>query len=461
MSPALAVLGGFFPPNLSGSYILGLAGPLAETVGMAAGGMLAATLFGLPLALMIGARLPGSRLIYTLLAGLRAIPDLTLAILCVVVMGLGPAAGLAALAIFYTAMVGKVFADLFLAAERRPLEALQSTGAPPLLVGLFGLLPLASRDLLSMGCYSFECAVRAAVIVGAVGGGGLGTELVGALSALDYRSATTILILLVLVVRGLDELSFALRRRPKLALALFPVGAAAFWTWRPDFDSVRHGVDVIASMFPPSLPPEAIGELPRLLLETLFIAGGGTLLAAVLGLPLALASARNIAPWPLATAFRLLLGVLRAAPEAIWGLIFVALVGVGPMAGVLALGVHSAGVLGKLFAESCENVRLAPVWAVQSTGAATLPVAFFATLPLASGAIAVHALFRFEWNLRAAAAVGMIGAGGVGQALYNAQQLFFYQQTMAYVLLTWVLVAGADWLSDRTRQRFGLACWLG
>ncbi len=371
------------------------------------------------------------------------------------VVGIGPSAGMLALAIFYTAMVGKVFADLFLAADWRPIEALRTTGATRVMVACFGLLPITVNNLVSMGCYSFECAVRAAVIVGAVGGGGLGSELVGTIAGFDYRRATTLILLLIMVVSMLDSLSWVLRRHPRAILLLAPFGLAALWTWRPETVGLRHAVVTIGNMFPPTLPLSAVRQLPELLLETVFIAGAGTLLAVALAVPLALLSARNLVPAPLAAATRLVLEALRAVPEVIWGLVLVTVVGVGPKAGVVALGLHSAGVLGKLFAECCENVRPAPVRAVEATGASRLAVACFSVLPLASGPMAVHTLFRLEWNLRAATVVGMIGAGGIGEALYNAQQLFFYQQMMAYVLITWALVMLSDALSDWTRQRLG------
>ena len=453
----LDLLASFFPPDLSPAYLAATIVPLIQTIGMAAGGMLIACLVGLPVAMLIGANVRGARTLYSLLAAVRAIPDLTLAILCVVVVGIGPAAGMLALAIFYSAMVGKVFADLFLAADWRPLEALRTTGATRLLVALYGMLPLTVTNLVTMGCYSFECAVRAAVIVGAVGGGGIGAELVGTINAFDYHRATTLIILLVLLVSGLDSLSWLLRRRPRTVLLLIPFGLAALWVYRPEVAALRHAAATIGGMFPPALPLSAIHTLPRLFLETMFIAIGGTALAAVLAIPLALVSARNLVAAPVAAAVRVLLEALRAVPEVVWGLVLVTLVGVGPVAGVLALGLHSAGVLGKLYAESCENVRRAPVQALEATGAPRLAVACYAILPLASGPMAVHTLFRLEWNLRAATVVGMIGAGGIGQALYNAQQLFFYNQMMAYVLITWAIVMASDSLSRWTRRSFGWA----
>jgi phosphonate transport system permease protein len=443
--------------DLSPAYLSALIIPVIETLAMAAGAMLVACGLGLPLGLTVATRAPGTRLLYELLAGLRAIPDLTLAILCVIVFGIGPAAGLIALAIFYTAMIGKVFADLFLSAERGPLDALRMTGAPRLSIALFGLVPLRLRDLLTHGCYSFECAVRAAVIVGAVGGGGLGTELVGTLNALDYRHTITLILVLIVIMRAIDHAGWLVRRAPRLVFLLIPIGAAALWAYSPKLVAIRHAAATFAAMFPPSLPAEAVGRIPWLLCETLIIAGGGTVLGAAIALPLALASARNLAPAPVAPVIRTVLETMRAVPEAVWGLVLVAFIGVGPGAGVVALGLHSAGVLGKLYAESFENVRVEPKRAIEATGAGRLSVACFALIPLALAPMTIHSLFRFEWNIRAAAVVGMIGAGGIGGALYDAQQLFFYPEMMAYIIITWCLVSASDLLGQKTRQRAGCA----
>jgi phosphonate transport system permease protein len=452
-----AAMGGApFFPDLSIGYLGALILPVLQTLGMAAGGMLVACAIGLPLGLVVATRAPGTRFLYELLAGLRAIPDLTLAILCVVVFGIGPPAGILSLAIFYTAMIGKVFADLFLSAERGPLEALRSTGASRASIALFGMIPLKLKDLLTHGCYSFECAVRAAVIVGAVGGGGLGTELVGTLSAFDYRRATTLILVLIVIMAAVDQLGWLVRRMPRLVFLLVPAGATALWIYRPQFLAIDHAVAVVGSMFPPRLPVDALYHLPLLLSETLLIAAGGTALGAAMALPLGLASARNFGPLALRAAVRSALQALRAVPEVVWGLVLVSLVGVGPAAGVVALGLHSAGVLGKLYAESFENVSLGPLRAIEATGASWLARACFAFIPMASSPMAIHSLFRFEWNLRAATVVGMIGAGGIGEALYEAQQLFFYQQMMAYVLITLILVSASDFLSQRSQRR--LAC---
>ncbi len=451
----LRLLQSFFPPDLSAAYLFALLVPIAQTVGMAAAGMLIAFLLGVPLAAAIATRGPGHRIIIAVLSSLRAIPDLTLAILAVVVVGLGPAAGIIALAIFYTAMVGRVYGDLFSAADAAPLEALRATGASRVAIAAYGLIPLTLPDLLTFGTYAFECAMRASIIVGAVGGGGIGTELTGTLSTLDYHRTLTLVIVLVALVAGVDGFGMLARRNPRLVLLLLPAGLISLWLYRPQIFAFMHALHTFARMFPPQLDGAQFASLPLLIAQTLAIAVGGTLIGAALAFPLSLVAARRVVPFALAVAVRRVLDVARAIPELVFGLILIVSVGIGPLAGALALGLHSAGVLGKLYAESLENVPAAPIDALAATGARPLPLIAFGFLPLALGPLVIHTLFRLDWNVRAATVVGLIGAGGVGQALYQAQQLFFYRPMLAYVLVTWGLVALSDWFGERLRRRLG------
>ena len=445
----------FFPPDLSPTYLWALKQPVLETLAMTVGGMALAYVLSLPMGLYLGGRGPGSRLILNLLTAVRAIPDLTLAIFCVIAVGIGPGAGLLAVAIFYSAALGKVLADLFHTAAPGPLEAIRSTGASRMQTALFGLLPLKMSDVITYGSYEFECAMRSSVIVGAVGGGGLGSELVGTLASFDFQHSATLVLILILLVAGVDQVALQMRRRPKLFFWLLPIGFFALYSLWPRVSAFKHAVHVIAGMFPPTLPAAAWAGLPQLLWETAEMAVVGTLLAIVLAIPAGMLAARNLAPFWIAIPMRRLLEALRAVPEVVWGLILVAVAGVGPVAGIWALGLHSAGSLGRLFSESFENVPRAPVNAIAATGASRFSIATYATLPLALGPLAVHSLFRLEWNTRQATVVGMIGAGGIGQALFQAQQLFFYQRMMMYLLITWLIVLSVDFLSDRLRRRLG------
>jgi phosphonate transport system permease protein len=320
-------------------------------------------------------------------------------------------------------------------------------------VACFGRVPLSRDDLFTYGAFAFECCLRSAVIVGAVGGGGIGAELVGSLTGFDFSRASTQIILLVLVVVGLDHGALWLRRQWRALGLLVPIGLLAAWHYGPDFVAASHTLGVLREMVPPTLDRPALESLPRLIWETVAIAAAGTLGAGLLAVPAGIAASYSLSPRPLRIVTRRLLDVLRAIPEVVWGLVLVAVAGIGPMAGALALGLHSFGSLGRIFADTIDGVPERPRQAIAATGASSTMVAFYATLPLARDAMATHMLFRFEWNLRMATVLGVIGAGGIGQALYEAQQLFFYRQVLAYVIVTAVLILATDHLGAALRLR--------
>jgi phosphonate transport system permease protein len=453
----LTLLLSFFPPVLTQSYLLALVEPVIETIGLAVGAIFVAFCVSIPLAVATALRLRGARTLLTALAAWRSIPDLTLAILCVILFGVGPGAGLLALALYYTAVVSKMFADILRTAPKGPLDALGATGASRLQIALYGLLPLKRADLMTYGAYEFESALRASIVVGAVGGGGLGSELVGSLAAMDFPRVTTLILILVIIIALLDQAAFWFRKHPRWLLALLPVGLAALIAYSPRMLALGHAAQVFGQMFPPHITAIGWTQLPQQIWETVWMAVAGTLGAVIAAIIAGTCSARNLAPLWLAWPVRRMMEFLRTVPEVVWGLVLIAVAGVGPTAGAWALGIHSAGCLARLFAESLENAAPAPQFALASTGASTLAISAYATFPLALGPLAAHSLFRLEWNLRMATVMGLIGAGGIGQALYNAQQLFFYQQMMAYILITWVLVAATDHASEALRRRYNLS----
>jgi phosphonate transport system permease protein len=456
LTAAFGLLLSFFPPVVTPSYLWALGGLVIETVGISLGAMTIAFAISLPLSLAAGLRLRGSKTVSAALTAFRAIPDLTLAILCVILFGVGTGAGLVALTLYYTAAVTKMFADILKTAPRGPLEALSGVGASRLQVALVGLIPLKQADLLTYGAYEFESALRASIVIGAVGGGGLGSELVGSLAAFDFKRVTTQILALVAVVGVIDRATVWLRRHPRWLGAIVPVGAAAVIVYGPRLFAVGHAVQVIGDMFPPEITAQGWAELPKRLWETVWMALAGTAGAIVVAALAAPAIARTLSPAWLAWPLRRLMELLRTIPEIVWGLLLIAVSGVGPTAGALALGVHSTGSLARLFADALDNAPRQPQIAIAATGASPLVVGAFATAPLALGPLAAHALFRLEWNLRMATVLGLIGAGGIGQALYNAQQLFFYRQMVGYILITWVLVAAVDAASGAVRRRYGL-----
>ncbi|MFO1319009.1 MAG: phosphonate ABC transporter, permease protein PhnE [Burkholderiales bacterium] len=210
--------------------------------------------------------------------------------------------------------------------------------------------------------------------------------------------------------------------------------------------------DLVSRMLPPNW--SFLERLVRPVLETVQIAIWGTLLAVVLALPLCFAAARNLSPnLALFHVMRQVLNALRGINEIIFALIFVAAVGLGPFAGVLALSIHGAGMLGKFFAEAIEEIDSGPVEALRSTGANALLVVIFGVLPQVIPGWIASTLYRFEVNLRAATILGMIGAGGIGFELVSSMKLFQYQDTATCVLVILAMVMSADYVSTRLRAR--------
>jgi phosphonate transport system permease protein len=152
-------------------------------------------------------------------------------------------------------------------------------------------------------------------------------------------------------------------------------------------------------------------------------------------------------------AAKAVLALLRTVPEIVWALIFVFVVGLGPFPGVLALGVHTAGVLGKLFGEVLEDVDPRPLEALQATGASRLGIILYGIVPQAVPQFVSYALYRWEVNIRAAAIMGFVGAGGLGQRIHVAISLFHEHQLLTLILAIYVMVTVVDALSAWLRAK--------
>jgi phosphonate transport system permease protein len=192
----------------------------------------------------------------------------------------------------------------------------------------------------------------------------------------------------------------------------------------------------------------------RFLGETLLISYVGTLIGAVFAFALNFFAAENTSPGPwLRFTVRRVLEFARTVPSIVFALIFVIAFGLGPMAGVMALAIHSTGALGKQFAEIVENADMKPVEGVRSTGASWLSCMRFAVLPQVVAGYASYALLRFEINVREASVMGFVGAGGIGQELVVAVRKFYYSDVSAILLMIVLTVfcidIGTGWLRGR------------
>jgi phosphonate transport system permease protein len=192
----------------------------------------------------------------------------------------------------------------------------------------------------------------------------------------------------------------------------------------------------------------------KMLGETILISYVGTLIGAVFAFALNFFAAENTSPSPwLRFTVRRLLEFARTVPGIVFALIFVIAFGLGPMAGVLAIAIHSTGALGKLFAEIVENADMKPVEGVRATGASWLSCMRFAVLPQVVAGYASYALLRFEINVREASVMGFVGAGGIGQELVVAVRKFYYSDVSAIlvmiVLTVFCIDIGTGWLRGR------------
>jgi phosphonate transport system permease protein len=189
------------------------------------------------------------------------------------------------------------------------------------------------------------------------------------------------------------------------------------------------------------------------MIVTLAVAVWGTALSIVFAVPFGLLSAQNIAPVWVSQPVRRLMDACRAINEMVFAMLFIVAVGLGPFAGVLALWVHTTGVLAKLFAEAVEAVDSRPAEGVRATGASSLDEIVYGVLPQVLPLWISFALYRFESNVRSAMVVGMVGAGGIGVVLYEAIRSFNYAQTSAVLLIIIFIVSLIDVVSGWVRER--------
>jgi phosphonate transport system permease protein len=186
---------------------------------------------------------------------------------------------------------------------------------------------------------------------------------------------------------------------------------------------------------------------------TIEMAVWGTALAVAIAVPLGLAAARNVAPVWIQQPVRRLLDVLRSVPDLVIGAIFVVAVGLGPFAGVMALAINTGGVLGKLFSEAVEAIEPGPVEGVRATGAGRLAEIVWGVMPQVAPLWTSYTLYRFEANARSATVLSLIGAGGIGQNLFDSINSFAFDQTSAIVIVIIVAVSAIDLLSQAIRTR--------
>jgi phosphonate transport system permease protein len=260
------------------------------------------------------------------------------------------------------------------------------------------------------------------------------------------------------------------RRRQGILFGLLFLAAflGSLWVAEVSAEKLARGIPEIFSYVGRTLPELrwatlgsdlgdwywGLGKWLNLLLDTVLIGFLGTLMGIAAGTLICFPASRNLMDrYPVYFLFRRALEIARAVPELVYALIFVFAFGLGPLPGVLAIGIHSAGALGKLFSEVNENIDSSSVEGVRAAGGNWFQVIRYAVLPQVLPNFASYSLLRFEINVRAAAIIGFVGAGGIGQELFFVIRQFIYTDVSAIVLMIVLTVCLIDISCEKARHR--------
>jgi phosphonate transport system permease protein len=418
----------------------------------------------------------------------RGLHEAVWALLLVNVLGLDPLVAILAIGLPYGAVTAKVFGDLLDETPPQAYRALLAAGAGRPRALAYGLLPLASADLLSYAFYRLECAVRSAVVLGIVGAGGLGFELSLSFSALRYGEMWTVLYALVLLCAATDLAGSALRRRLSAPRArsrrdargrlrpardrVLPATAAAClglagWAWayldvRPatlwSGRAQEQGRLVAVAAWPPRHDPELLRELAGLTVQTFQMSLLASVLSTAAGMALSVVAARPSAarPGPVRLGAHLLaravLLLCRAVPPPVWALLVLFVLYPGLLPGALALAAYNTGVLGRLMAEGQDALPPAPTRALTAQGAPRLAAWLYGVLPRALPKDLAYGLYRWEVAARETVLVGLVGAGGLGQLLARQTAGFDWPGVVSTLLALVLLTLVVDLLSGAARR---------
>jgi len=494
----------------------------ALTLGLVICGTLLAAVLSVPVAVLAASNTtPGpawraAARFVTVLA--RAVPDVVLAMVFVLLFSLGTLPGILAIGLHSVGMISKLFADAIEQIDEGPRTAVRAAGGTRLQQFTAGVLPQVLPSWVATVLHRNDINLRGSVILGYVGVVGLGREMSFAFKSLDYGLglgyALVIFVLCVVMEvvsssvraamlgiaptgRGLGDrvVRRATRRRAAAssgsvvpeaasgasaapvsvdtmlrrpwdrtrvrdtswgAIAVAVVVASVLvcdiaWS---DLVSVWSRVPAVAVQFwPPSFGSYEASTMVAAMGETIAIALAATVLTLVASIVIGSLAARNVAPSRgVRSGMRLLLVGIRGVPEVILAIVLIVVTGLGTQAGTLALALGGVGLLGKLLADSFEEVSPGPERALAATGATRLQVFAGATLPQGTRALVGHAFYMLDTNIRAATLLGIVGAGGVGYYLLNASQGSNYGAVTAIVLMILVTVLAVEVLAMWMRK---------
>ncbi|MGG5817643.1 phosphonate ABC transporter, permease protein PhnE [Falsiroseomonas sp. HW251] len=478
---------------------------LFETSQMALLGTLVGTLAATLLCFVAARNLSPSPIAYQLarrfLEVCRTVPEIVYALIFVWAFGIGPLAGILAIIIHTVGANGKLFAEVVENIEPGPVEGVCAAGGGWFARVRFGALPQVLPNFLSYALLRFEINVRGASVIGFVGAGGIGEELYHVIAFNYYEEISAIVLLIVLTVASIDLLSERLRRNisaavpsarkpwpaplphplprdldalraampaafgatPAVRAARIGIGLGAiawlgFLCWWFDITPNRiarglSGLGTIVTLMIPPSPGELWREILWGMAESVAMAFLGTLVAATIAVPLGFLGAGNVVTNALAHfSVRRFLDGFRGIDQLIWALTYVRAVGLGPLAGVLAIATADIAVLAKLYAEAIENAERKQAEGIEAVGGSGLMRTRFGLLPQVLPVMLAQALYFFESNTRAATVLGVVGVGGIGLQLAERIKVRHWDEVAFIIILMIATVAVIDLISSRIRH---------
>ncbi|MBC7442473.1 MAG: phosphonate ABC transporter, permease protein PhnE [Ramlibacter sp.] len=439
----------------------------------------------------------------------RAVPDVVLAMVFVLMFSLGSLPGILAIGIHSVGMVSKMFADAIEQIDEGPKLAIRAAGGSKVQEFTAGVLPQVLPSWIATVLHRNDINLRGSVILGYVGVAGLGLEMSYAFKSLDYGRGLGIAIIIFILCVVMEVISSSVRaamlgagttavgpfgrllrrirparparapsgpattsksalRRPWNAMRVRNTVAGTVTAavivasvlvsdirWS-DFVTFWGRVPAVAVQFwPPSFGSYEVGAMVQAMRETVVIALAAALLALVASFVIGSLAARNVAPnRSTRSGFRLLLVTVRGIPELILAIVLIVISGLGTQAGTIALAVGGVGLLGKLIADSVEEVDSGPERALAATGANRLQIFAGATVPQSARAMLGHTFYLIDANFRAATLLGIVGGGGIGYYLLNSSQGSKYATVTAIVLMILVTVLAVEGLAMWMRRVF-------
>lgn len=446
-----------------------------------------------------------------LLVTVRSIHELVWALLFVSVLGLDPLVAVLAIALPFGAQTAQVFGETFDGVRRGPIQSLRSSGARPTAVLAYALVPQAAPLLLSYSFYRFECAVRSTVLLGVVGVGGLGQELVVSLQSRNWDEVWTVVGAVLVLSALVDFWSTRLRgdmavascsewsvitaqdsddeapgervgrtrqtgrsRWARFSVAILLPGLVLAWVASnvslsglatPRTRELTG--QLLGDLWPPELPTGGWPVLVGSVLDTVSMAILAMLVAVLItvaigpwatssrrGLPVDQRTssgsrvARALAWW----SARGVLLVLRSIPPTVWAVVALLVLFPGVLPGALALGLYTGGILGRLVAEAWESVDTRARDALRSTGIRPSLTTLMATVPPSTHQLLTYTLYRFEICVRETAVVGIVGAAGLGRLLSENLSIFRFPVVSTLLIASFVVSVTTEIVSRRLRQ---------